>query len=259
MSLSALSLTDSQLDLLNSCYQLFSIDSVSQAPEASGIYAWYATLDAGKMDWELDVVDGEDAGIERLRSLLRKQTSRYNSRELSAIAKGAFSQTWQGSLVDQTSDALLKVLTNAPDLSSDGSYDKQKAPKLQDTLASRNSRKLLVSALQGAIPIFASPIYIGVAESLRKRLLQHANVITNLSADLSKNPDERELLEKHKDKNFATRVISSGFSPNHLRVFTFNFDELAKQEEIGSIDTRTVSESVEWLLNRWHHPYLGKR
>ncbi|MEM8637750.1 MAG: hypothetical protein AAGG51_02875 [Cyanobacteria bacterium P01_G01_bin.54] len=251
--------TDSQLDLFSSCYQSFSIDSISQAPEASGIYAWYATLDAGRMDWELDVVDGVDAGIERLRKLLRKQTNRYNSLELNTIAKGAFSQTWGGSLTDKTSDVLLKVLGDNLISKSHDSHDEKKAPKLQDTLESRDARKLMVSALQGAIPIFSSPIYIGVAECLRRRLLSHANDITKISMEISRDPDARDGLKKYRNKSFATRVISTGFNPSHLKVFTFDFDELNRNIEINSVDTRTVAESVEWLLNRWYHPYLGKR
>jgi hypothetical protein len=154
-------------------YQVFSVETVSQAPKATGLYAWYAGLNAGIKDWELDVVDGVDAGTDRLRKLLFRHTDCYSFRELETKALGSFSQTWAGQLQDQTADILRNALAKPDEIQESDTYDLKRAPKLQSTLESRNARSLMVKALETAIPILSAPIYVGVADCLKTRLSQH--------------------------------------------------------------------------------------
>lgn len=240
-------------------YQLFSLETVSQAPKAAGLYAWYAGLNAGLKDWELEVVDGIDVGTDRLRNLLKRHTDRYCFRELEATALGAFSQTWSGQLQDQTANMLRSVLAEPTDIQEQDNYDQQRAPKLQSTLESRDKRRLMVKALEMALPVLSAPIYVGVADCLHTRLSRHVREINQLTNTVINDPASRQRLRKEKKTNFALRAIAAGFSPENLQVWTFNLDLLV--EELGSKtqDARTVAEAVEWVLNRWHRPYLGRR
>jgi hypothetical protein len=240
-------------------YQLFSLETVSQAPKATGLYAWYAGLNAGLKDWELEVTDGIDVGTERLRSLLKRHTAHYCFRELETTALGAFSQTWTGQLQDKTANILQNVLAEPGDTQEQDSYDQKRAPKLQSTLESREARRLMVKALEAAIPVLSAPIYVGVADCLHTRLSQHVRDINKLTNTVINDPSSRQRLRKEKKTNFAVRAVAAGFSPENLQVWTCNLDLLI--EEIGSKtqDARTVAEAVEWVLNRWHRPYLGRR
>jgi hypothetical protein len=240
-------------------YQLFSLETVSQAPKVSGLYAWYAGLNAGLKDWELEIVDGIDIGTDRLRSLLKRHTDRYCFSELETTALGAFSQTWTGQLQDQTANSLRSVLAAPTNIQEQDSYDQKRAPKLQSTLESRDKRRLMVKALEMALPVLSAPIYVGVADCLHTRLSQHVREIYQLTNTVLNDPASRERLRKEKKTNFALRAIAAGFSPENLQVWTFNLDLLMEELENKTQDARTVAEAVEWVLNRWHRPYLGRR
>ena len=242
-----------------SYYQLFSLETVSQAPKASGLYAWYAGLNAGLKDWELEIVDGIDVGTDRLRSLLKRHTDRYCFRELEATALGTFSQTWTGQLQDQTASSLRSALAASTNVQAQDGYDQKRAPKLQSTLESREKRRLMVKALEMALPILSAPIYVGVADCLHTRLSQHVREIHQLTNTVLNDPASRERFRNEKKTNFALRAIAAGFSPENLQVWTFNLDLLIEDLEGKTQDARTVAEAVEWVLNRWHRPYLGRR
>lgn len=240
-------------------YDVFSVETVSEAPQTTGLYAWYADLNAGLKDWELEIVDGIDAGTERLRKLLRRHTESYSYRELETKASGAFSQTWSGQLQDQTADILRDALTRPEKVENKDNYDLKRAPKLQSTLESRNARSLMVKALETAIPVLSAPIYVGVAECLQTRLSQHVKEITKLADTVVKDPSSRQRLREVKKTNFALRAIAAGFAPENLQVWTFNLELLIDHVGDKNQDPRVVSEAVEWVLNRWHRPYLGRR
>jgi len=246
-------------DKLLKYYQEFSLETVSEAPNATGLYAWYASLNAGPKDWEMQIVDSEDKGIERLRNILRKQTDRFGFRTLETKAIGPFSQTWTGQLNDQTSNVLKDILSSSNDTQNQDSNNEKGAPKLQASLESPDSRYLLVKALESASPFLSSPIYIGVAENLNSRLSDHARDIKKLTSKVAKDPGARDTLKKLSKKSFAIRAVVSGFSPANLLVWTFNLDSLAEDLEIDTQEHRTVAEAAEWILNRWNRPYLGVR
>ena len=240
-------------------YQRFTLETFSQAPKATGIYAWYAQLNAGIKDWELDIVDGNDAGTNRLRNLLKRHTDRYCLRELETTASGSFSQNWTGQLKDNTAKILQDTLSTSGNDQEENSYDQKRAPKLQASLESRDARLLMVKALELAMPVLSAPIYVGVASCLNTRLSQHVNEINKLSSAANDNPEVRETLREKRKSNFAARAVASGFTPESLQVWTCNLDLLVEDLESQSQDARTVAEAVEWLLNRWHRPYLGRR
>jgi hypothetical protein len=255
--------SSSPLDNSERYYRSFSIATVSQAPKATGLYAWYAKLNAGIKDWELDIVNGSDAGVNRLRSLLKRHTERYYVRELDATAMGAFSETWSGKLYDQTAEVLQSALADNRSFKDNVDYDTKRAPKLQLTLESPDKRLLMVKALEAALPIMSSPIYIGVADCLNTRLSNHAREINRFTSVVIKDPDSRQRLRESRKTSFAVRAIAAGFAPEHLQVWTFNLDELIVdlEKELGGeiCDSRVIAEAVEWVLNRWHRPYLGRR
>ena len=160
---------------------------------------------------------------------------------------------------DNTAKILQDTLSAAGNNQEENSYDHQRAPKLQASLESRDARLLMVKALEIAMPVLSAPIYVGVATCLNTRLSQHVNDINKLSSAVNDDPEVRQRLREKGKSNFAQRAVAAGFTPESLQVWTCNLDLLIEDLESQSHDARAVAEAVEWLLNRWHRPYLGRR
>ena len=52
--------------------------------------------------------------------------------------------------------------------------------------------------------------------------------------------------------------MAAGFEENYLEVYVQDFSDFADGEYTDE-ELRTIAESAEWVLNRWHKPYLGRR
>ncbi len=242
-------------------FQPFTCSTVEQAPAAPGIYAWYSLLGAGPKDWDYEVVDGSDAGIGRLRSLLEKHTARHEAQTLRMEATGAFAQRWVGEVRETSNRALQRVLSGEDvDEGSDASYGKI-APKMRATLDNPQMRKALVRILQVSTPLISAPLYIGVATELRQRLQQHADEIVKVSHLVAGNAEKRNaVLEKGRSAGrFALRAVGAGFTPESLVVWTLNLESMLEDQGLKTDKVRDVAEAAEWLLNRWYRPALGKR
>ena len=239
-------------------FERFNPDEVGRASNSPGLYAWYGVMVAGPPDWQMNIEQGTDHGEENSRKLLRSYTARHHGPELEIQATGGFSTVWQGQINDSSNldlqDVLAAPLNNAE---ADGNVP---APKLQRTLSSPNARKLLFKALQASSPIFASPLYIGVAENLSKRLEQHAKMLFKLWHVYSNDPAKFEkVLDSQRFKGqFAVRAVQRGFSPDTVEVWTLPLEHL-NEDGLTHEDLRVVAEATEWLLNRWHRPPLGRR
>jgi hypothetical protein len=137
--------------------------------------------------------------------------------------------------------------------------DRAAAPKLQTALNTPAMRKALFESLELSAPIFAAPLYIGVAENLRDRLATHAhNLLVHSSRSARSSNYFRNVSDSKILSTFAFRAARQGFSDDNLEVWVLDIAEVADEAKNGQ-QLRVVAEACEWLLNRWHRPQLGRR
>jgi hypothetical protein len=124
-------------------------------------------------------------------------------------------------------------------------------------------RGRLERLLRTAIPVFSAPLYIGKARDLRSRISTHVQELQRLHEAVSGNPD---LLESLREKvfgttpesissNFAARAVASGFAPDHLAVFALDITSITNS---SLEDADALASTLEWLLNTWYRPLLGR-
>jgi hypothetical protein len=100
--------------------------------------------------------------------------------------------------------------------------------------------------LIGSAPYFASPIYIGMSDSLRTRLATHRSLIEKYRDQELR----RGLIEDattNEDAGFARRVVTRRIPPDNLFVMVL---------ETASVNGLHVD--LENLLNRIYYPILGR-
>lgn len=239
-------------------FQRYTIANIGKAPTVPGLYAWYGVIVAGAPDWEMDLYEGQDRGELNSRRVLKNHTARYRGPELEITAAGGFSTAWQGNIQDSSNRGLQEVLEAMIATPSEG--DSVPAPKLQQTLSSPDARKLLFRALSASNPVFAAPLYIGVAEDLANRLRQHSKMLLKLWEACAKDASRlQQIRENPKFKGqFAVRAIERGFSPESVEVWVLPLEHF-NEDNLNDTQLRTTAEALEWLLNRWHRPPLGRR
>jgi hypothetical protein len=201
------------------------------------------------------LADGEDLGDQASRSLLQRHSTRFASPPLKIDARGAFFTGWRGDIQDSTQDKLRAALAGKTTANEQGTGELEPS-QLDSVLASPQHREILIGILQLATPILSSPIYIGVAKSLRTRLRQHVDVLFKLANAAPATAEERDRLLS--DSRFASRAVGMGFSADTLSVWTLNLSA-AYPGKSNTDALRAVAETAEWLLNRWHRPLLGRR
>jgi hypothetical protein len=130
---------------------------------------------------------------------------------------------------------------------------------ISDTLVARlaaQPQRLegLKALLRASVPYFASPIYIGVAKSLRARLLVHRRLIEKF-----KNAQSQELAEfvadSGADEEDAARDHSFAQEVSQIRDFTTHY-LLAFTMEFPSDEG--IRYDLENILNRINYPLCGR-
>jgi hypothetical protein len=234
---------------------------VDQAPKAVGLYAWYGEFDAGPMDWKVDVdpESSRDLGIDRLLQATSRHSARYYPPPLEVSVSGRLLRRWEGRLSSTASALMRKKLASPPspeESETDTGLDATGASALGKVLERPTLRGAFVDLVSLTAPVFSSPLYVGVTDDLRRRLGEHARDLEKFAGAVDRNPDVQSRLQQA-DKNFACRAVGSGFPPDALSVWTLNLETLYR--DLPAEDARVLVEAVEWLLNRWHKPQLGKR
>ncbi|MFV1942557.1 hypothetical protein VPH49_17215 [Pseudomonas luteola] len=136
---------------------------------------------------------------------------------------------------------------------------------LEKALSSESSRSRLNELLLTATPVFSSPLYIGKSINLKNRIAEHVRVLSKFSALASSNPDFLNKLrnklnnpnseEINPDITFGVRAIAAGFNLDHLRVFILDVEEASGLQGDKAL---AATEALEWLLNTWNRPILGR-
>lgn len=217
----------------------FRFSEVAGAADTPGIYSWYYRIELTDKDIENCIEEVElsasPAECESIvRTFLEDHLFRFYKEmpymvDLSGPLKPRYMGTIDHSL--EISASLVKRLAKEP----------------------KNLRELK-QVLKLTVPIFASPIYIGVATSLRVRLLQHVQLIDSLQhlrasavGDGSGVPTGGDS-EQDRDHKFAYEVsMTRGFRPSSLVVNTLELP-------VNDI----IRFDLENILNRINYPLCGR-
>jgi hypothetical protein len=206
------------------------VDEVDLAPNGPGLYAWYHHIELNDTDIEECELrlSSEGNGSTRhdvLDTFLREHVFHpYKETNYTVEVSGKLKPRYAGSVahVPRLGDDFLELLSAVP-----GRLGKLKR------------------VMRAAVPLFASPVYVGVAtKSLRTRLRRHQNLLLEYR-ELGRR-DAAELLDE--DHSFAFEAICvRGFVPTDLMVFAMELDDAAD-----------IARAAEYILNRINYPLCGR-
>ena len=225
------------------------LDKADEAPDQPGLYVWYGRLSLGAADWDESVAGNNSIAQKQLLRALRDHSVKHRQQPLQLDAVANFSARWSGGLGP--------VLPEAWDDESIGTWTADGEHEIARVTASNPGRGELLSLLSHVFPLFASPLYIGLAidQSLRSRLQQHRTQLRRHWEKVSRDPEYPSRITH--PANFADRAIKVGFSPADLYFYTLHID-MAEYEHADGRHARLL-RSAEWLLNRWANPILGRK
>lgn len=199
---------------------------IDQAPETSGIYAWYtriiiSTADVNQIITETNAAQAMGPAHARvvIESALDKFIfSPYKESPYQVAIKGQLKPKYIGEAVHEPvkSDALIDRLANDPD-----------------------RIRVITDVLRGVAPWFTAPLYIGMAKNLRQRLRQHRNKIVELR--------DQHGRDSSAEAGFANQVVARNFDPTNL------FVHIAEV----NVDTGEHND-LENILNRINYPIFGR-
>lgn len=224
------------------------IDLVADRP---GIYAWYAQLGLSGNDWRPSIQDGVDASAANLTKAIMEYARIHESGLIGLTGSGGYGLGWRGTLrQDSAADRV--------EPTGESAIDRRLSGISQDPSA----RKLLTEMLGMSTPVFASPLYIGVATNLRQRLSTHREDFMAARRRMRSNPQAHNDL-KELGSTFGERLAGTDISFEHLQVWVIPADGLSIRENdanrVGSEPAaRHVAEGAEWVLQRIFKPLLGR-
>lgn len=200
-------------------------------PTDSGIYAWYyvpqlSDIDIQNMYSELDI-NKESVKIRKsiiYQFLNKKLFSFYSEDPYTIKVSGSLKPTYHGSVYH------------------DESVSESLVSKIESGDVSISQLKVLLSNV--AEP-FLSPVYIGMATNLRKRINQHKQKIIKIRDGLPQEDGKEEY--ELRDNNFASRVCERKYITSFMFVVCMSVDSEDK-----------VQNPFENVLNRINYPILGR-
>jgi hypothetical protein len=203
---------------------------IAIAPTGTGVYAWYSSIYIGKRDLETfeNEVKERRAQPEQAMQYVNEALDalifkRYQEDDYNVTIRGALKPKYEGTARHMPS-----------------------APK---TLVSRlieqpDRLTLIAEALGNAAPYFTAPLYIGMAQNLRDRLMRHKSMI-DVQLDQTRSKVVTDFGDG--DAGFAKQVVARGFDPMSLFVYVQELD-VKNNEQVD----------LESILNRINFPIFGR-
>ncbi|BDB59768.1 hypothetical protein [Rhodococcus sp. RDE2] len=230
---------------------------VDGAPTSPGLYAWYVKPPVGVFDVDAN----DDASAALFLDTLHRYALLYEPPPIDLKGASSYGTRWVGEL---KADYVLATLgislgdkgsakIEAPNSNDEASV----APSLYAIAASASKRKLLASILQHIIPEFSTPLYIGISNDLKKRLIRHKQDFTRVSDYLRQRPEERDRAIKIA-RTFGHRAAAREVAMEDLEVWILELDKL-RESDLSPADIREVTSSAEWFLHKMYSPILGRR
>ncbi len=203
---------------------------LSTTPEGAGVYAWYAKLLISSADLKEFTENvfrlsgaGEDPRAYVMESLERLIFRRYHEDNYQVTVSGPLKPRYVGEAAHQTSlsQSLVERLCIDP-----------------------TRLGIIAETLSVAAPAFTAPLYIGMATSLRERLMKHKTLIEKLR-DAKSRKSTDEMIDG--DAGFARQVVARQFDPTNLFVHV----RLVNSDSNEHVD-------IENVLNRINFPIFGR-
>jgi hypothetical protein len=209
--------------------------NVMKAPSGPGVYAWYYKPCLAEADIQKATSEIAKASPKERLHLVKEFLNKYVFGSFAEMPydvqiTGQLKPKYEGKVghVPQISESLLQRISNEP-----------------------SRLEVLAKVLSKSMPNFLSPIYIGSALILRKRLEDHCKLIRKYrDGALLYDHDLRSRLDESscRDHSFAHEVaITRRFDPNNLWVYVLEIDD----GETNAID-------LENVLNRISFPLCGR-
>lgn len=192
-------------------------------PTASGLYAWY--LDFSKL------------GIVNNKEDFSSVVYRLNELITSEVMKGEVSSPLKKYSVNVLQN---RNFFNDYLIDSDLTEGK-KISELSDEDCVKIFKVL------GEFSYLVSPLYIGVASSLRSRYRSHKRSFHEINTLIDEGTDE-DIIQGEAKKTFGGRLAYQGFNWD-LLIFSCVKTDLES----------SLNKSTEYLLNRMYSPIFGKR
>lgn len=225
----------------------YKVTEADTAPAEPGVYAWYVAPTAGEYALAEAMVNGTDEGIAHFGKFLSEYSLKLRPPQFDITATGHLWAEWRGFIEERGSSRL----AGAIDRVAEGKSEAGK--KLIETMQRERTRRVLAQVLMEAAPRLVSPIYIGVATNLRERITQHVSGIRTVTKALADGDPVPAMLRG----KFAERAAKAGFSEDDLRIGVMPIPDLGQNLDLEL--RREIAEAAEFVLNRWHHPILGRR
>jgi len=201
---------------------------LGDAPEASGVYAWYYSPEITDFDLNQTIAAAHSAsdrfdGERVVKAMLDKRIFQYFREEpYNAELSGQLKPSYSGTI----------------------EHDASVSHSLVSRLAAEPERlRAIRGVLALSAPMFASPLYIGMATVLRSRLARHRELIEKYRSSVPRDGQT----SKSSDAGFAWQVAKRKIPPERLFVFTCSI----AGDEGTAVD-------VENILNRICYPILGR-
>lgn len=221
------------------------------APDAPGIYAWYAKIALSSSDWRPRLQGDRDLARDDLRSAVIDYARLHVPAPLHLSGAAPYGLKWTGLLRKQ----------------SVAEEDQEGRTRIETQLEGFDempeNRQLLTELLRTAPPIFASPLYIGVATNLRLRLAEHKASFETAKLVL-KNAPKRAEEYQFRGKDLGTRLAGSGIPLERLECWIIAAPQLAAKPTeastlASSTERRGAAHVAEWVLQRIFQPILGRQ
>ncbi len=130
--------------------------------------------------------------------------------------------------------------------------------KLRTIYDDPEQRRLLIALLHQSQPVFGSPLYVGVADNLQKRLGDHLQDYEIARTSVKDQPQRAERYHFY-GKTFGERIAGAGIPLNLLEVYVLPALENFQSDESTYMNDRHVAEGAEWLVQRIFKPEMGRR
>jgi hypothetical protein len=199
--------------------------------DSSGVYAWYYSNKISSHDIGLLIKKLETSGDlfskqEMVKQFLLKHVfSFYEEMSYEARISGKLKASYTGQLTHEQiiSEKLIDRIVEKPQVLN-----------------------YIKSTLLDIDESFMSPLYIGMANNLSKRLIKHKRLIEEYRERGASNGGDY-YHEDDRDHNFATRIIQKSFIETNLYVVITKVS-----------DENSMHNIMENILNRINYPILGR-
>ncbi|OZD87677.1 hypothetical protein CH260_24745 [Rhodococcus sp. 05-2256-B2] len=223
---------------------------LDMAPDVPGIYAWYAKVALSERDWEPRLRGDRDLATFELNRAIMDYVNVHRTGPVHMAGPGKYGLNWSATL-NRESAADLDEVTETSRLGL----------RLAEVSANPEQRRLLADLLLAASPIFASPLYIGVATNLRGRLAEHKKAYEAAYAQLRQNPALADVMQFN-GQSLGERLAGCGIRLERLDVWVLpsgtEFLGLGTNDD-GRAQRRVVAQNAEWVLQRVFQPVLGRQ